>query len=290
MTRVIAVANNKGGVGKTTTAGNLAYGLSRTLIVNGEVRGRVLIVDLDPQGNQADFFGVRDLVYSDENPEGACISALLLDPTAPLGSYMIPLDRKDEGLPRPNLFLIPATAELTNAVEVLANQDAVVQFTASQAKGRAAQQGGKRQLDTVLADRLGRFLGKFEYIILDCPPKLDSLKTAVYHFADEVIVPAMPDKLSLVGVDQHTADLAAQRGAKAKAKLTLVLPTRVDKRQVMARQVLEELNRHYSVADPIPDSVRVKESPAAGRTLFEYAPDCDAALAYANLVRRVING
>src|SRR5690606_24437424 len=105
---VIAVANNKGGVAKTTTAVNLADGLARRLIgADGRPTGHVLLVDLDPQGNVADALGVRSRVYDAEtNAGGPCVSFLLTGQKG-LRESVIPLDRTADGLPRPNLFLIP---------------------------------------------------------------------------------------------------------------------------------------------------------------------------------------
>lgn len=284
--RVIAVADNKGGVGKTTTAANVAYWLAASLVSKDGIKGRVLIVDLDKQGNQADLFGVREKLYSATNPEGACISAVLLDPDATPKQYMVSLDRPEAGLRRPNLYLVPATAELENALTVLRNQDAVNEFTAFQARGRAARTAVRRQLDTVLADRLGKFLDTFTYIVLDCPPNLSDLKRAVYGFADDVIVPAKADYLSLVGAQQHTVEmlqLIEEMGAKAR--ILAVVPTMAQEWQVLPGQIVNVLQEKYGnvLADSIPQSADVRDAPAKGRLVYEYAPRSKGALAYSKL-------
>lgn len=282
-TRVIAVADNKGGVGKTTTAGVLADGLARMCRKHRQ-GANVLVVDLDPQGNQADFFGVRQDVLA----EKLCVGNVLMEPgdLQRLQHNIISVDRPNEGLARPNLYLLPASRNLEDVT-----QDLVVMTTM-----RTARRSGF-SLDTVLADALGPLLGRFDFIVMDCPPKLDTLKRAVYNFADEVIVPVKADHVSLVGARQHTDDLyALQRedSRRFKARVTLVVPTMMPSRQVLASQVVEQMQTFYGrdlVSEPVPESVYVKEAPAAGgQTLFEYAPSSAPSKAYASIVERVFNG
>jgi chromosome partitioning protein len=273
--KVIAVANNKGGVAKTTTAGNLAYGLSRLLIKDGVVTGRVLAIDLDPQGNLADFFGVRKMVGD------RCIGEVLAGRQS-LKQAVMPVDREDEGLPRPNLFLIPASSALESSTQELVLRQLLPAYR------------DQFDLDTVLRDALSPLLSHFQYVVIDCPPKLDVLKRAVYNLADEVVVPVKADHISLIGARQHTTDLVklkeGKNGRKFPARLVAILPTMVQPRQVLARETIAVMKRYYRdlVMDPVPDSVVVKESPATGgRTLFEYAPESPPAIAYLNLVRRL---
>lgn len=282
-TRVIAVADNKGGVGKTTTAGILADGLSR-MCKKHRPDANVLIVDLDPQGNQSDIFGVRGDVLA----EGLCVGNVLMETgdLQRLQNNIISLDREEEGFPRPNLYLLPASRNLEDIT-----QDLVVMTTL-----RTAKRSGF-DLDTILADALNPLLGSFDFIIIDCPPKLDTLKRAVYNFADEVVVPVKADHISLVGARQHTDDLynlQQEDPRKFKARVSLVVPTMMASRQVLATQVVEQMQAFYGrdlVSEPIPESVYVKEAPAAnGQTLFEYAPSSSPSRAYALIVERVFNG
>lgn len=290
MTRVIAIANNKGGVGKTTTASNLAYGLATNL---GE-GGRVLLIDLDTQGNQADMFGVRERVYHPKaNPDGACISNLINDSDCPIHEFIISVDRGAEGLNRPNLFLTPATNELSLSIDNVIAIDSVNAYQASISRSRRTPVV-KRQMDTLLSERFERVKQTFDYIIIDCPPNLDALKTAVYEFADDVIVPVKTDRLSAIGAQQHTDDILMmiqERGFKVR--ISHIVPTMMHSRQILASQTVEWLKKRYGsrVSTPIPESVHVKESPAAdGRTLFEYSPESKPAKAYKDLVRSVLNG
>lgn len=282
-TKVIAVADNKGGVGKTTTAGILADGLAR-MCRKYRKDEAILVVDLDPQGNQADIFGVRADVMAEE----LCIGNVLMNPgdLPTLQNNIISLDREEDGFARPNLYLLPASRNLEDIT-----QDLVIMTTmrTSQRKGFS--------LDTVLADALQPLLGQFAFIVIDCPPKLDTLKRAVYNFADEVIVPVKTDHVSLVGARQHTDDLYnlhAEDPRKFKARVSLVVPTMQPSRQILATQVVEQMQSFYGrdlVSTPIPESVYVKEAPAAGgQTLFEYAPNSLPSRAYATIVERVYNG
>jgi chromosome partitioning protein len=295
MARIIAVANNKGGVAKTTTAGNLAFGLARKLADNGEVKGRVLVVDLDSQGNQADFFGVRERAYDPvHNPEGACLSNLFNDESCDTREFVVSLDRAADNLPRPNLFLTPASRELNYAVDNIAAIDSISTYQASLSRGRK-KLAPTRQLDTILSDRLERIRHNFDFIVIDCPPNLDTLKRAVYQFADEVIVPVKADRLSAIGAQQHTDDIVRMiREYDLKVRISYIVPTMMRARQVLAEQTLEMLRTRYGdgrVATPIPESIYIKEGPAAGGlSVFEYSPGSAPAEAYQELVDKVYHG
>lgn len=281
MSRVIAIMNRKGGVGKTSTAVTLAHGLARKLEPQG---GRVLIVDLDPQGNVALSLGI--------SPQGeADLADLLLGRSSLRGCVVPATQPATDGLQRPNLFLIPASDRLATAKLQLVSQETMAVV--------AARFEGKRladvpTVDGLLVDKLGPARQVFDYIILDCPPSLDMLGNAVYHFADEAIVPVKVDFLGSAGTVRHTQNIIDAQESGIDIKISLVVPTFVHDRQVLAREVVQALVKRYGkqrVAFPIPASVKIEQAPAdGGKTIFEYAPDSAPALAYAKLVERVYNG
>lgn len=283
MATVIAVANNKGGTGKTSTAVNLAAGLARRL----PARDRVLLVDLDPQGNLADHFGIKAKVYTgDPGDPRPGISRLLLG-EIDFTDAVIHLDTEDH--PRPNLGLIPAGRYLEDATETLVAQEVV-----GQVMGKLGRRGPTyAPLEDILADRLRPAGSYFKWIVIDCPPKLDILKPSVYRYADWVIVPTRADYLSVSGSVAHTRDLAQMIEAdpKVKARIFRILPTMVSRRQVADRQMRQALAKAYGrgrIGTPIPSSVKVKEAPGRGLTVEEYAPGSAPALAYGKLVEDVI--
>ena len=272
MVKIIAFANNKGGVGKTTSSVTAAHMLARNLIgPDDKPRGAVLLIDLDPQGHVARALGLT-------NERGVCVSDFLMGRAA-FKDAVLWADRKAEGLPRPNLFVMPATQRLRGVGLKLMGQDL---------GARAAGEPG--ELDDILNHRLGPFVARFAYVILDCPPNLDVFRNAVYNFADTVVAPVKMDDLSVDGLVQHTADITAARASGARADLAHILPTMYRQRQTLDQFALEAVREKFSrkVAEPIPELVAVKEAPAAGgRTLVEYAPDSPATAAYARFALRV---
>lgn len=289
-TRIVAVANNKGGTAKSTTAVNLADMLARQLVrANGEADGRVLLIDLDPQGHVARSLGLRHLVYGPDNEDGACLS-FLLEGKRGLRQTVISANRAAEGLPRRNLYVIPATARLRDTGAALSRQDAMA--TLAQMNGERSAEGHVFVRD-ILHDRVGPIVDQFVYIILDCPPNLDVLRAAVYHFADEVIVPVKTDDLSVDGLAQHTRDLVEAHERGGRAGLAYIVPTMVRPRQLLDQFAITEMRKVYRdmVVDPIPELVAVKEAPANnGQTLAEYAPDSPATVAYLRFAERVGRG
>lgn len=274
MGKVFAVMNRKGGVGKTTTAVTLAHGLSE--------RARVLLVDLDPQGNCSTSLGVR--------VNGANIANLLTNDKVSVRESLVSADRsKSGGPPRPNLLLIPANDELARAKAYLIAREAASAVAAKFGGGSSGLVG----IDDILVEKMGILRDVFDYIILDCPPSLDALQGAVYRFADAAIVPVKVDYLGAVGTVQHTEDIIAAQDDGINIRIGLVVPTFVRAREVLAQDILKSLVKKYGrnrVAAPIPQSVKVEQSPASGGlTIFEYAPDSDPAKAYRKLVEKVQN-
>jgi chromosome partitioning protein len=270
--KVYAITNNKGGTGKTTTTVNLA-----DLTARANLDKRVCVIDLDPQGNIADSFGLR------EAAQGMCVSHILLDP-ATLGDNILQATNGD--LVRNNLYVVPASRNLENAT---------TQLVALAATGFISGDGP--DLKTIMMDAFAPIVDNFDYVFIDCPPKLDVLKTAVYNMADFVIVPSAARYLDFQGAQQHTGDLSALRSKMPdtiKAKLVLVIPTMIDGREVQNRRVYEAMLEFYGarvVTTPIPARVEVKEAPEVGMTLYEYVAATNkrsqALAAYATIAQRI---
>lgn len=269
--RIIALFNRKGGTAKTTSAVNIAGRLAQHLLPEGK---RVLLIDLDPQGSITTALGV--------DPEGRCISRLLTGDSS-FRDTLLPADRAASGGPsRPNLFIIPASDRLQTAVEEL-----LIRSFARRNRGENGY-----SVDKILRLRLQDVVHHFEYVIVDCPPSLGALDQAVYDFVDEAIVPVKMAYLDTTGAKYHMDDILEAQGQGADIRISLVVPTFFRPQEILARQVYLRLRRLYGnlLADPIPQSVAIEKSQAAGqRTIFEYAPDSKPALAYDRLVTRILN-
>jgi chromosome partitioning protein len=278
--KVFTVENRKGGVAKTTTAVTLAAGLAQRLEKSG---GRVLLVDLDPQGDAARALGLA--------PEGRCLSYVLTG-EGTLRDNVIPADRSAEGGPaRPNLFVLPASDNLRNAKETLLSQ-LTVNMVMAQIRGRNSN-GDVVPMVAILDERLGPARKVFDYIILDCPPTLDMLQEAVHQFADAAIVPVKADFHSTSAAGRHTRNILDDQASGIKIAIRAIVPTFVDYRLRLTRSMLQQLTKTYGnlVTMPIPNTVRVAEAPASGgRTVIEYAPESPASTAYWNLVDTIFNG
>ena len=240
--RVIAFANQKGGVGKTTTAITVAACLA-------ELEYRVLVVDLDPQGNASTGLGInaRDL--------DATIYDVLLRGEK--------LENCIEPTAVKNLFVAPANLDLAGAdIELVPEM------------GR--EQRLKKAIDTVL--------DQYDYVILDCPPSLGLLTVNGLTAATEVFVPIQCEYFALEGLSKiySIVDQIRECGANPNLHISGILMT-MYMRNNLAQQVIGEVQKHFGdvvFKTIIPRTVRLGEAPSHGKTIFEYEPGGLGATAY----------
>lgn len=276
---VLAVVNRKGGVGKTTTAVNLAHGLAMRIAGSGG--GRVLLIDMDPQGDAAAALGL--------DPEDRCISNIL---TGQSGLRENVLATARPGLTtRENLYLLPASDRLRDAIRYLQAQSVSV-MVMQQTLGASAA-GTAVSPDDALVHYLGPAKKIFTYIVVDCPPSLGLLDRAVYKFVDKAIVPVRLDVLGMRGTGRHTQNILAEQDAGINVQIAAVVPTFVRQHLKLSRSMADLLSKTYGrhlISRPIPERVSVEEAPADGVTMFEYEPDGAPAKAYWALVDRIHRG
>ncbi|MFM7180673.1 MAG: ParA family protein [Verrucomicrobiales bacterium] len=245
--KVIAISNQKGGVGKTTTSVNLAASIAAA-------GRRVVLIDLDPQANATSGLGM-DL--SEETGSVSLYEPLLGASTAA---------DKVRATGRDNLFLIPSEMDLAGVEIELARTDTHL-----------------TRLGEVLAPlKAGN---EYDFTILDCPPSLGVLMTASLAAADEILIPLQCEFYGLEGLAKIMQVVAQIRESGANPSLTVegILMTMFDGRTNLARQVVEEVRRHFPAEvyqTVIPRSVRVGEAPSFGRTVIEHDPDGVAAAAF----------
>lgn len=275
MGNTYAIVNRKGGTGKTSVSTHLAHGLSLMLNKNGG--GRVLLIDIDPQGNAATALGI--------DANGRCLSDLLTEKCSIRDVIISDIDKQHGGTGRKGLFMIPGSDKLVAAAEELLIRD----FQSF----RRSRADKSTPLTDVLSVKIGPIKTHFDFIIIDCPPSLGSLTEAVYHFADHAIVPVRPALLDTTGAAQHTQMINMMQDNGLNITVSLILPTFYDGRQILARKVITALQNRYGstrVADPIPSSVIVQQAQAAGgQTVFEYpyAKGNPATVAFTKLVERI---
>ena len=255
--KVIAVANQKGGVGKTTTAINLATALAA-------IGQKVVVLDLDPQGNASTGLGVG-------RAERTATSYDILVSEKPMEEALIETDV-------PGLAIIPSDVDLSGAELELSN----------------APRRSYRLRHAV--ERFRRALAQVgqtcDYILIDCPPSLNLLTVNAMTAADSVMVPLQCEFFALEGLSQlmRTIELVRSNLNKGLVIQGVVL-TMYDKRNNLSSQVAADVREHFGdkVYDTvIPRNVRVSEAPSFGRPVILYDIECAGSQAYLGLAREVV--
>jgi chromosome partitioning protein len=249
--RIMTIANQKGGVGKTTTAVNLAASLSQ----HGN---RVLVVDLDPQGNASTALDVDHHVGVD-----SVYNALVED--RPLSEVVTEV----EGMP--GLYCAPATIDLAGAEIELVPMV-------------AREQRLTRSIEQLNMDA-------FDYVLIDCPPSLGLLTINALVAAEEVLIPIQCEYYALEGLEQLLRTVELVRGhLNANLRVSTILLTMYDGRTRLATQVADDVRSHFGdvvLQTIIPRSVRVSEAPSYGQSVITYDPASSGAVAYAEAAREL---
>ena len=257
-TRLIVVANQKGGVGKTTSAVNIAAALAL-------YGARVLLIDLDPQGNASTALGV-------EHHEGVPSMYEVLV----RGMAISEVRRPADGVP--NLWCAPATIDLSGAeVELVA-------FVAREGRLR-------RAIEEHLAEPAFAGEARYDYVFIDCPPSLGLLTVNALAAGAEVLLPIQCEYYALEGVTQLMRIIDMVRSQlNPRLAVSTVLLTMYDGRTRLAAQVAAEVREHFAevvLKTSIPRSVRVSEAPSYSQTVLTYDPASTGALSYLEAAREI---
>lgn len=249
--RIIAIVNQKGGVGKTTTTINLAAALT--------LRGKkVLMMDLDPQGNAATGLGIpratRDITVYDVMVDGVDLASATMDTVVP------------------GLKLVPSHIDLA---------------------GAELEMGDRTGRTTILRDAIANDNGVYDYILIDCPPSLNLLTVNALSAARSVLVPLQCEFFALEGLSQL---LQTVEMAKANINPDLVIDgvmlTMYDQRNRLSAQVAADVRKHLGRAvfkTIIPRNVRIAEAPSFGKPVLMYDPNCSGSLAYKALADELLS-
>ncbi|MEX1007046.1 MAG: AAA family ATPase [Acidimicrobiia bacterium] len=249
--RVIAIANQKGGVGKTTTAVNLGAALA-------EIGFRVLVVDLDPQGNASTGLGINP-----RDVESSIYDVLMMD--APALDCVEPTSLK-------NLFVLPATIDLAGA------EIELVSAFSRELKLRRA---------------LASVRSEYDVILIDCPPSLGLLTVNGLAAADDVIVPVQSEYYALEGLGQLLKNVAMIRSLNPTLDVRGIVLTMHDARTRLAEQVESEVREHFGARvykTVVPRTVRLSEAPSFGQPIIVFDPSSRGATAYRELAKEVSGG
>ena len=250
--RVMAIANQKGGVGKTTTAVNLSAALA-------ELGYRVLVIDLDPQGNATTGLGINS-----RNLEATVYDVILHD---------VPMEDAIEPTSLRNLFVVPATIHLAGA------EIELVPVFSRELRLRKA-------IEQVTDD--------FDFILIDCPPSLGLLTVNGLAAATEVVVPIQCEYYALEGLGQLLRNVnLVQTNLNPSLEVSTIVLTMYDARTRLAEQVVREVRKHFGARvcrNVVPRTVRLSEAPSFGQPIILFDSTSRGATAYRELAKEVSGG
>jgi chromosome partitioning protein len=246
-TRIMTISNQKGGVGKTTSAVNLAAALARS-------GAHVLVIDLDPQGNASTALGV------DHRSERQSVYEVLVA-DLPLADVIQPSTEHEQ------LDCVPATIHLAGAEIELVSLV-------------AREQRLRRALDAHLAG----MERPYDYVFIDCPPSLGLLTINAFVAAREVLIPIQCEYYALEGLSQLLSNIELiEKHLNPDLRLSTILLTMYDSRTNLAQQVAQEVRDHFptqTLDTIIPRSVRVSEAPSYGQSVISYDYASTGSLSY----------
>ena len=250
--RILALANQKGGVGKTTTTVNLGACLA-------DLGYRVLVCDLDPQGNASTGLGLNP-----HNMETSMYDVILND---------LPIEDCIEPSSVRNLFVAPASLDLAGAeIELVPAFSRELRL--------------KRALDAVLDD--------YDFVLIDCPPSLGLLTVNGLSAAHEVVVPVQCEYYALEGLGQllRNVDLV-QRNLNPTLAVSAIICVMYDARTKLSDQVVQEVRDHFGdkvCRNVVPRTVRLSEAPSFGQPIIAFDPTSRGAIAYRELAKEISGG
>lgn len=251
MARIICIANQKGGVGKTTTSVNL----SAALAILGK---RVLLIDLDPQGNASSGLGIKRYDYQDGN------------------IYHVLIGEK-------SLAEVLAPTKIENLQVATANSDLV---------GAEIELVDMPEREFRLKAAIKPFLDEYDYILIDCPPSLGLLTLNALTSASSFLVPLQCEYYALEGLSQllNTAGLV-KKNLNPDLHIEGIVLTMFDTRNNLSHQVVQEIKTHFGdkvFQSVIPRNVRLSEAPSHGQSILQYDPRSIGSVKYKELAQELI--